>query len=85
MANLEYDSKPSRFNTRRLVTSRPAQTADQFKITASYYERNNQFFGKLRVARTTDRRVIYPFEGADEIGPFSSGPMALEAARALVS
>lgn len=42
------------------------------------YER---YFGVLRVVRRRDRRVIFPFDGAPELGPFQSKDEAINAAR----
>jgi len=68
-------------NRRRSATRIPAQTADQFVVIASYVERSKQYYGKLRVTRSTDGRVIYPYEGAEEIGPFLTRPDAVAAAQ----
>jgi hypothetical protein len=39
------------------------------------------YFGTLKVVRKTDGRVIYPFDGAPAIGPFSTAQEARDAAK----
>jgi hypothetical protein len=59
----------------------PATTLDQFKIAVTYQRSNGLYFGKLRVQRTTDGALLFPFDGAPEIGPYPTGEEAVEAAR----
>ena len=59
-----------------------AATEDDFEVSTSYrlggYRR---FFGRLQVVRTTDGKVLFPFEGAKDIGPFPTQVEALAAAQ----
>lgn len=57
-----------------------AKTEDDYAVYASYCPRSGSFFGTLKVVRLTDARLLYPFDGAEEIGPFASRDSAKEAA-----
>ena len=39
-----------------------------------------QFYGDLSIVRKTDARKLYPFEGAEPIGPFATVESARDAA-----
>lgn len=78
-----YIADSQSYKARKSAKYIPAQTADQFAITATYIEQSKQFFGKLKVVRLTDKRVIYPYDGAEQIGPFESKREALAAAQLL--
>jgi hypothetical protein len=60
----------------------PAKSESDFEVSASTrlagYRR---FFGVLRVVRKTDGKVLFPFDGAGEIGPFVTRIEALAAAQ----
>jgi hypothetical protein len=62
----------------------PATSEDDFEVSTSYrlggYRR---FFGRLQVVRTTDGKLLYPFDGAQDIGPFITQIEALAAAQVL--
>lgn len=72
-----------RYRVRPNATKIPALTANQFAISTTNIERGKQFFGKLKVVRLTDKRVIYPYDGAEQIGPFTTREEALAAAQLL--
>lgn len=56
----------------------------RLQIYASYYgSRAAGFFGNLKVVRTTDGRMLFPYDGAEKIGPFSTIDEAVTAAQAL--
>ncbi|MDR5740170.1 DUF6723 family protein [Caballeronia sp. LZ016] len=68
------------FPTKSVVPT-PGATEDDFVIYASY--RGNSasgYYGTLKVVRTTDGKLLYPFEGAEQIGPFGSMADAISAA-----
>lgn len=68
----------------RTVSPSPGATPDDFQIYASYYgSRAAGFFGNLKVVRTTDGRMLFPYDGAEKIGPFSTIDEAVTAAQAL--
>jgi len=50
-----------------------AESPDDYAVylTASRTA-GGQFFGRLEVVRRTDGKMIYPYEGALEIGPFAN-------------
>jgi len=60
----------------------PASTEDDFEVLTSYRLKGyRRFFGRLRVVRKTDGKMLYPFEGAEDIGPFATQTEALAAAQ----
>ncbi|CAH2783899.1 MAG: FIG00465815: hypothetical protein [uncultured Paraburkholderia sp.] len=62
------------------IPSLPAASGEDFQITAtSKLAGYKRFFGVLKVVRTTDGRVLFPFDGAPELGPY---PTKLEAVAA---
>ncbi|KDR37596.1 DUF6723 family protein, partial [Caballeronia glathei] len=62
----------------------PGLTPDDFAIYASNRRgAAAEYYGTLKVVRKTDGRLLYPFEGAPTIGPFSSRARATEAAEQL--
>lgn|GEM_PF-938314 len=69
-----------------LFASRPigipiaGQDEDDYAVYASYRPHLSGFVGTLKVVRLTDSRLLYPFEGADEIGPFPTQAAARAAA-----
>ena len=63
-------------------TPTAGRTVDDFEVYASYRgSAGSGFYGTLKVVRKTDGRLLFPFEGAETIGPFSSSTEAIEAAR----
>ena len=52
-----------------------------FRIYASYRGVPGQFYGTLKVVRLTDKRVLFPFEGCPEMGPFVDPQSAVDAAQ----
>lgn len=60
------------------------QSVEDYLVTAAYNcIARDRYFGKLKVVRLCDRRVLYPYDGAEAIGPFPSGYEAREAANEL--
>lgn len=59
----------------------PGQSLADFRIYASYRGVPGQFYGTLKHVRLTDKRVLFPFEGCPEIGPFPDRQAAVDAAR----
>ncbi|MDR5822499.1 DUF6723 family protein [Caballeronia sp. LZ043] len=56
---------------------------DDFLIYASYRgSQTSGYVGTLKVVRKTDSRLLYPFEGAEQLGPFKTMIEAIEAAQA---
>jgi hypothetical protein len=57
---------------------------EDFDIYASYVvNATGMHIGTLKVVRKRDRRVLYPFDGCETIGPFESSDDARRAAEAL--
>ncbi len=55
------------------IPSVPASSEDDFDITAmSKMAGYRRFYGVLKVVRTTDGRVLFPFDGAPELGPYAT-------------
>jgi hypothetical protein len=72
------------FPTKACVPPSPGLTPDDFAIYASHRRgAAAEYYGTLKVVRKTDGRLLYPFEGAPTIGPFSSRARATEAAEQL--
>ncbi|QIE30497.1 DUF6723 family protein [Caballeronia sp. SBC2] len=62
----------------------PGSTENDFAIFTSYQiNAGGMFVGLLKVVRKTDRRLLFPFEGAAPIGPFRNKLEALSAAEQL--
>lgn len=59
------------------------QSEEDYMIYASYRPHVGSFFGTLKVVRQTDGRLLYPFDGSDDIGPFPSKGAATAAAAQL--
>jgi hypothetical protein len=65
----------------RHVAPTPGTSTDDFQIYASYRGSSaSGFFGTLKVVRKTDGRLLFPFDGADSIGPFPTKASAVAAA-----
>ncbi|WP_235024927.1 DUF6723 family protein [Caballeronia arvi] len=61
---------------------KPAVGRDDFHIYASYRgSKTAGFFGTLKVVRVTDGRLLYPFDGVDAIGRYSTKDEAIRAAQ----
>ncbi|MBB5445978.1 hypothetical protein OKW46_003753 [Paraburkholderia sp. WSM4179] len=64
------------------IPSVPGTSEDDFEISASAKMAGyRRFFGVLKVVRTTDGRMLFPFDGAPELGPHASRLEALAAAQ----
>lgn len=60
------------FPTRKVAPT-PGRSEDDYKVYASYRPgASGRFVGTLKVVRLTDGRLLYPFDGAEDIGPFDS-------------
>ncbi|WP_027798561.1 DUF6723 family protein [Paraburkholderia dilworthii] len=59
-----------------------ADVADgEFEIFASYHGTGDgRYVGGLKVVRKADRRILFPFDGAPEIGPYETADEARRAA-----
>jgi hypothetical protein len=56
-------------------------TSSDYRIYATYVcTASGAFMGGLKVVRMTDGRVLFPYDGAPEIGPFPDPSEAREAA-----
>jgi len=59
----------------------PGRSADDYRVYASYRPgTTGRFVGTLKVVRVTDGRLLFPFDGAEEIGPFETKEAARGAA-----
>ena len=65
------------------IATRDALSHDDFAIYATYRLVHGRFVGSLKVVRKTDNRLLFPFDGAPTIGPFSHKEEALRASEAL--
>ncbi|SAK91659.1 hypothetical protein AWB78_04945 [Caballeronia calidae] len=63
--------------------AKAGKSEEDYMIYASYRPHIGNFFGTLKVVRQTDSRLLYPFDGADDIGPFPSKDAAKAAAAKL--
>jgi hypothetical protein len=71
------------FPWKKNVSAKPGLTDDDYAIYASYRPHvSGAFVGTLKVVRLTDGRLLYPFDGAEEIGPFTLKDDAKNAAQA---
>lgn len=69
------------FPTRRVLPA-PGASEDDFHIYASYRGTSaSGYYGTLKVVRKTDGRLLFPFDGADTIGPYPAKGEAIEAAQ----
>lgn len=65
----------------KTVPPAPGKAEDDFRIYASYRGSSaSGYYGTLKVVRITDGRLLYPFEGAEQIGPFNNKADAVDAA-----
>ena len=66
----------------RMVKATPGASVDDFLIYASYRGSTaSGFFGTLKVVRKTDGKLLFPFDGADSIGPHPTKAAAIGAAQ----
>ncbi|SDR51362.1 hypothetical protein SAMN05443245_6906 [Paraburkholderia fungorum] len=65
--------------------ARPSTTDDYAVSVASKSVHKGIYFGTLSVIRKTDGRVLHPFDGAPDIGPFPTFEEARNAAHAFAS
>jgi hypothetical protein len=64
------------------VPAMPGHSQSDFQIYASYRgSLSSGFYGTLKVVRKTDGRLLYPFDGASDLGPFSTSMGAVAAAQ----
>ncbi len=62
--------------------AKPGLNEDDYAVYASYRPHvSGGFVGTLKVVRLTDARLLYPFDGAEELGPFNSKDAAKNAAQ----
>jgi uncharacterized protein DUF6723 len=67
--------------SRDAATSRAESRLD-YEIYATYRRTTEgAFIGLLKVVRKTDGRLLFPFAGSPDIGPFDNGQAAREAAQ----
>jgi hypothetical protein len=59
----------------------PGRALADFRIYRSNRGVPGQFYGTLKVVRLTDKRVLFPFGGCPEIGPFVDPQSAVDAAQ----
>ncbi|WP_460909246.1 DUF6723 family protein [Paraburkholderia jirisanensis] len=66
----------------RDAASSCAQSRQDYEIYATYRRTTEgAFIGLLKVVRKTDGRLLFPFAGAPDIGPFDTGEVARTAAQ----
>ncbi|MDR5884233.1 DUF6723 family protein [Caballeronia sp. LZ032] len=59
----------------------PGRSAEDYRVYASYRPgTSGRFMGTLKVVRVTDGRLLFPFDGAEELGPFETKEAAKNAA-----
>jgi hypothetical protein len=64
------------------IPSVPARSESDFEVsTSSRLAGYRRFFGVLNVVRKTDGRLLFPFDGAPELGPYPTKVEALAAAQ----
>lgn len=64
------------------IPSVPGKSESDFEVSAgSKLAGYRRFFGVLRVVRKTDGRLLFPFDGAPELGPYATKQEALAAAQ----
>lgn len=70
------------YPTRAVAQASAGTTVDDFAIYASYRINGSRlYFGTLKVVRKTDSRLLFPFDGAPVIGPYSTKHEAVKAAQ----
>ena len=68
------------FPAQRFVAAKAGKSEADYAVYASYRPLSGRFIGTLKVVRLTDARLLYPFAGAEELGPFNTKDAAKEAA-----
>ncbi|MDE1181699.1 DUF6723 family protein [Paraburkholderia sp.] len=64
-----------------MARHKAVESDDDFEIYASYHGTGDgRYVGGLKVVRKADRRVLFPFDGAPEIGPYVTADEARRAA-----
>jgi hypothetical protein len=64
-----------------MARHKPDVADDEFEIYASYHSAGDgRYIGGLKVIRKADRKILFPFEGAPQIGPYDSVEEARHAA-----
>ncbi|MCI0151743.1 hypothetical protein KNO81_38495 [Paraburkholderia sediminicola] len=64
-----------------MARHKPAVTDGGFEIYVTYHSTSDgRYVGGLRVLRKSDRKILFPFDGAPEIGPYATPAEAREAA-----
>ncbi|MFP3555044.1 DUF6723 family protein [Paraburkholderia sp. SIMBA_049] len=64
------------------IPSVPGKNEGDFEVSAgSKLAGYRRFFGVLRVVRKTDGRLLFPFDGAPDLGPYPTKEEALAAAQ----
>ncbi|CAB3809479.1 DUF6723 family protein [Paraburkholderia fynbosensis] len=64
------------------ATVAPCVNASDYRIYATYRRTGSgEFMGELKVVRTLDGRLLFPFDGAPPIGPFQVPSEARDAAK----
>jgi hypothetical protein len=70
------------YPARRDIPATRGESRDDFEIYASYrIGAGGGYIGTLKVVRQTDSRLLFPFEGAESIGPFLTKEEAIRAAQ----
>jgi hypothetical protein len=69
------------FPTRDVPPARGASEDDFIIYASSRGSAASGYYGTLKVVRKTDGRLLFPFEGAETLGPFSSKAAAMAAAQ----
>jgi hypothetical protein len=60
----------------------PGRSEEDYRVYASYRPgTSGRFMGTLKVVHVTDGRLLYPFHGAEAIGPFETREAAKNAAK----
>src|SRR5580698_654486 len=73
--------KPLHREVCRMARHKADVADDEFEIFASYHSTGDgRYIGGLKVIRKADRRILFPFDGAPQIGPYDSADEARRAA-----
>ncbi|WP_250487761.1 DUF6723 family protein [Caballeronia sp. GaOx3] len=60
----------------------PGRSEEDYRVYASCRPGSSgRFMGTLKVVRVTDGRLLFPFHGAEELGPFEAREAAKNAAK----
>lgn len=79
---VEQEERLKNMNDESAMARHKADVSDgDFEIYASYHGTGDgRYMGSLRVIRKSDRKILFPFDGAPQIGPFATPAEAREAA-----